>query len=96
MHRFSDFAPPGNLEGDKRRIRDLLGIEIQIHGVRFFPSKVSPGKECVQIQFREGDDKPLEVAFTTSGVVIKQLKEFNNQLPFLTVIKQRGNYYTLT
>lgn len=97
MHKFSDFSPQGeNLEGDKRKFKDMLGIELQIHAVRFFPSRAAPGRECVQIQFRFDDDEPFAVMFTTSGVVVKQLKEHQDKLPFLTTIIQRGKYYTLT
>lgn len=98
MRKFSDFAKssPNNLEGEKREIRGLLGTEIQIHGVRFLASRVTPGKECVQIQFRESDDAPLFVMFTSSAVVMKQLREYSDKLPFMTTIKQHGKYYTLT
>lgn len=98
MHRFSDFATQNseNLEGEKREFRDLLGTEIQIHAARFLASRVSPGKECVQIQFRENDDAPLCVMFTSSVVVMKQLREHSDKLPFMATIKQHGKYYTLT
>lgn len=69
-------------------------IHHAVLNVRFFPSKVAKDKTCSQIQFILDDVK--YVAFTTSEVICKQLQEHKDQLPFLTTIKKRGKYHTLT
>lgn len=93
--RFSDFSKGSeNLEGDKLPMAEIFNKEIEILNVRFFPSKVAKDKICSQIQFILDDMK--YVTFTTSEVLYKQLKEYKDELPFLTTIKKRGKYHTLT
>lgn len=93
--RFSDFSKGSeNLEGDKIPITDVFNKEIELLNVRFFPSKVAKGKTCSQIQFMLDGEK--YVSFTTSEVLHNQLQEYKDELPFLTTLKRRGKYHTLT
>lgn len=38
----------------------------------------------------------LYVTFTGSQVLIKQIKKYADQIPFVTTIKQVGMYYSFT
>ena len=100
MLRFSDFAEPGGpLEGKKVKIDEILNIEILLRKFTMKESKYqkSSAKDCLTVQF-EYPDKPGEkhVIFTGSGVLIDQLRKYEDKLPFLAVIKKIDRYYTLS
>lgn len=93
--RFSDFSHERqNLTGVKMQMVDVFGKEIYLKAYRLIESKVVPGKTCVQLQF-ELDGKDC-VVFTTSSVLRRQLTEYEDRLPFLTIIKNMGRYHTFT
>jgi hypothetical protein len=54
-------------------------------------------RDCLTIQF-EYPDKPGEkhVIFTGSNVLIDQLKQYGEKLPFLATIRKKDRYYTLS
>ena len=87
VHRFSDFANDNILDGEKKRLSEILNQEIIV------TSKKNSG-ECLKLQY-EIDGKKY-VTFTGSVVLIKQCKENKDQMPFVTVIKQVGKYYSFT
>jgi len=98
--RFSDFAEPGGpLEGKKVRIDDVTNIEIMLIAYSMKESKYqkTSAKDCLTIQF-EYPDKPGEkhVIFTGSAVLIDQLKQYGERLPFLTTIRKKDRYFTLS
>ena len=100
MLRFSDFASPGGpLEGKKTKIDDVLNVEIVLLAYTMKESKYqkSSAKDCLTVQF-EYPDKPGEkyVIFTGSGVLIDQLKKYEDKLPFMAIIKKVDRYYTLS
>jgi len=98
--RFSDFAAPGGpLEGKKIKIEEVLNLEIMLLAFRMKESKYqkTSAPDCLTIQF-EFHNKPGEkhVIFTGSGVLIDQLKEYGDKLPFLATIKKIDRYFTLS
>lgn len=97
MHKFSDFAcSEGNLEGTKVPFADLFNKEIVIRNFRKIKSRVRDDKDCVQIQFSYTEDGDNFVAFTSSAVIISQLEEYSDELPFLTTICKKRRYYALS
>lgn len=95
VHKFSDFSKESNnLPGDKLSFSSVMGKPVQVLQYRLLPSKVSPDKQCVQIQLTV--DGKTCVTFTTSGVIIRQLQTYADELPFEAVIERRGKYYTFT
>src|SRR5690606_13026129 len=75
LKRFSDFAKPSSvMTGDKIRISDILGKEIEVIGYKITDSKQKLGTEMLTLQFKiEGEERIL---FTGSNVLIDQIKEY--------------------
>ena len=100
MHNFSDFAKASYvLEGEKKRIGDILNTEIKVCNFIVKESKHNEG-DYLSIQFNiDGDDK-FYICFTGSNVLIKQCKEYESELPFKTKIRAIHNkgrkYYSFT
>ena len=94
MRKFSDFATnDARLDGEKMNIADILDRPIIVKAFKIISSCV-PGKKCLDLQF-EYNDK-LHVLFTNSEVLMRQLTEYKEHLPFETVIKRIHRYYTFT
>jgi hypothetical protein len=95
--RFSDFATEHvPLDGDKIKIDAILNKEIEVLALRIKPSKYQ-GKgtgACLTIQFLM--DGKRYVAFTGSGVLTDQAKQYQAEVPFLATIKKIDKYYTFT
>lgn len=95
--RFCDFAKEHMpLDGAKMRIDEILNREIEVLAMRIKPSKYN-GKgtgSCLTIQFLMNGEK--YVAFTGSGVLSDQAKEYQGEIPFLATIKKIDKYYTFT
>lgn len=95
LPRFSDFAETRALEGQKQRIGDVLNKEIVVLGYQVKSSKV---KDCdkyltIQFAFMDNTDEP-HVLFTASDVLRQQLQSYEDNMPFLAVIKKVNSYYT--
>lgn len=94
MKRFSDFAAnESKLDGEKIHIRDVMGKPIVVKAFKIISSCV-PGKKCLDMQFEHNGQ--LHVLFTNSEVLMRQITEYKEQLPFETVIKRINRYYTFT
>lgn len=96
--RFGDFAaPPNVLDGDKVRIDSILNQEVEIIGHRITQSKYSKNVsgKCLTLQFK-GKDNERHVVFTGSDVLISQLEQYGDEIPFVATIKKIDRYYTLT
>jgi hypothetical protein len=96
--RFSDFAKgPDILDGEKVRIESILNQEIEIIGHRIADSKYSKNTsgKCLTLQFKRpnGDRR---VVFTGSDVLISQMAQYAEEIPFLATVKKIDRYYTLT
>ena len=92
--RFSDFAQAEcGLEGEKKPISEVFNVEVEITGYKLGRSKVQ-GKQCLQLQY-ELDGKKY-VSFTNSEVLIRQIEQYADEIPFLMTIVKRNSYYTFT
>lgn len=95
MKRFSDFAKSSNIMvGDKIKIDDITGKEIQILGYRVTESKQKIGTECLTLQIKINDEK--RVVFTSSTILLDQIKTYEDEIPFAATIEKVNNYYTFS
>jgi len=95
MKKFSDFADESRgLEGEKMKIGDVFNKPIVVKAFRIFDSKCIKDKSCLQLQFElDGETK---IVFTNSAVLIRQIKQYESELPFIATIKKVGSYHTFT
>lgn len=99
MDRFSDFAKPfAILDGEKIRIDKALNRELVILSFRVEKSKYDDRTRrglCLTLQVEiEGERR---VIFTASEVLIDQIEEYKDRLPFLAKIeKVDGRFYRFT
>lgn len=92
---FSDFAEEeATLEGEKKKIEEILNTEILIIGFRIGKSKYYKNRDYLTLQFENGGTK--YILFTSSGVLIKQSQKYEDKMPFLTIVKKVNSYYTMT
>ncbi|MBC8522181.1 MAG: hypothetical protein H8D26_09405 [Methanomicrobia archaeon] len=92
--RFSDFTEEEvPLEGKKRKIEEILNIEILITGFRIGKSKYKD-KDYLTLQYENGKEK--YITFTGSEVLIKQTQKYAEKMPFYVTIRKVNNYYTMT
>ena len=91
--RFTDFAKDVALDGEKKRLSEILNQEIIVTGQRITDSNKNSGK-CLKLQYRL--DNKVYVTFTGSCVLIKQIEEYKEHIPFRTTIKQVGKYFSFT
>lgn len=99
INKFSDFAKEHKLEGVKVSIDNVCKKDIVVLNYSIITTKYS--KECAQIQFRVFNHTKLYVTFTSSKVIIRQLTQYADKLPFRTVIKKivtknNNHYFTFS
>lgn len=93
-HKFSDFSEEEvGLEGDKKKIEEILNSEILVIGFRIGKSKYKE-KEYLTLQFENGGNK--YIAFSGSKVLMKQAQKYADEMPFHTTVKKVNEYYTMT
>jgi hypothetical protein len=93
--KFSDFADEkATLEGEKKKIEEILNTEILVIGHRIGKSKHYKDRDYLTLQFENGGTK--YVLFTSSGVLIKQAQKYEEKMPYFTTIIQRDDYYTMS
>ena len=93
---FSDFADEDSwrpLDGSKRRLEEILNLEILITNFRLAPSKIKEGN-YLTIQFENGGG--TYIVFTGSEVLANQLERYKDKLPFYTKIIKRNRYFSLS
>jgi hypothetical protein len=97
MKKFSDFAKVVSLEGDKMKIDSILNKEIIIIGARISTSKYNRNatREYLTLQFKFPEDDKPHVIFTGSSVLISQIKDYKDEMPFESKIIKINRYYTL-
>ena len=92
--RFGDFAgEEGPLDGEKKKLSEILGKEILVLAFRIGKSKYRD-RNYVTIQFENSGTR--YVVFTGSEVLMDQLGRHEGQLPFYATIVKRFNYYSLS
>lgn len=95
LKRFSDFAEEGRgLEGDKVKMGEIFNKPIIVKAYRIFDSKCVKDKPCLQLQFEM--DGETRIVFTNSSVLIRQIKQYESELPFIATIRKVGSYHTFT
>jgi hypothetical protein len=92
--KFSDFAEEeAPIEGEKKKIEEILNTEILVIGFRIGKSKYKD-RNYLTLQFENGGDK--YIVFSGSGVLMKQAQKYTDKMPFYVTIKKVNNYYTMT
>lgn len=92
---FRDFASDENipLEGEKKKINDILNKEILITDFQIKKSKIKDGNYAT-IQFKNGGVD--YVVFTASGPLMKALEKYKDEMPFRTTIIQEYKYFRMS
>lgn len=97
MKRFSDFATTNiTITGDKIKIDDVIGKEIEVVGYKIMDSKYNRhgNDKVLTLQFKlDGEEKIL---FTGSKVLMEQVEQYKNEMPYLATIQKINKFYTFT
>lgn len=96
MKKFSDFANEDILEGDKKKINDIVNKEIIVRGYSINDSKYSDNQSGKYLTLQFEIDKVKYIVFTGSEVLIEQIEKYKDEIPFLTIIRKINKYYSFT
>lgn len=95
MRRFSEFAKVTSLEGQKIKIDAILDKEIAVTGYRITNSKYSGNSgKCLTLQVEYNNT--VYVIFTGSAVLMEQVEEYSEEIPFLATIRKIDKFYSFT
>ncbi|MCQ2581642.1 MAG: hypothetical protein MJ170_01520 [Alphaproteobacteria bacterium] len=93
--RFSVFARDKlPMPGVKKRLDEILNREILITDFRVTNSKQQQNRHCLQLQFVLDDE--VCVCFTGSSVLLNQIQEAKDNIPFHTIVVKIDRYYSLS
>jgi hypothetical protein len=98
MKRLNEFADDDlALDGEKVKIDDLVGEEIFISNFRIGRSKYERegSGEYLTLQFSFEEVGTAKILFTGSAVIIRQIKKYADQIPFIATIVKVNRYYAL-
>jgi hypothetical protein len=100
INKFSNFADATPiLDGKKAGLEEVFGKEIIVLNYRVQKTKYADAKnpDCLTVQF-EFANTPGEhrVFFSGSGVLRDQLKQYQDKLPFMSVVRRVGKYFSFT
>lgn len=73
--------------------RPKRNVEIEVTGYKLGKSRVKD-KDLLQLQYVL--DGRVFVSFTNSAVLIRQIQQYEKEIPFLTTIVKRNSYYTFS
>jgi len=97
MKKFSDFSTEeSHPTGDKIKIEEILGKEIEVTGYRISESqyKKTSSNNVLTLQFViNGENRIL---FTGSGVLAEQIVKYKDEIPFMAKIEKVDKFYTFT
>jgi len=101
MNKFADFADTSAcpiMDGKKVPLNDVLEKEIVVINYRINKTKYTDAKnpECLTVQFTFAKTDEHNVFFSGSSVLMGQLERYKDKLPFSTVIKRVGKYFTFS
>lgn len=106
MVSFKDLGIATTLNGDKKKLDEIINRPIVVTGYKVKPSNFSKknSEYCTTIQFYFTDDttKTPYIVFTGATVLKEQLEQAFEKLKelnedsFSTTITKVGNYYSLT
>mgnify|MGYP003305101135 FL=1 len=95
FHTFSEFARDKlPMPGDKKHLNEILNREILVLDFRITDSKKRQDGKCLQLQFLMDDN--VYVAFTGSGVLINQMQNAREKLPFRATVVKIDKYYSFS
>ena len=95
MKRFSDFAKKqSQLSGEKLPIESVLNKEVYVKGFRRAKSKYPKNESGQYLTIQVEIDDKEHVIFTSSGVLLNQSIDYENELPFLAKIVRINKYYS--
>ena len=93
--KFSSFAKNQMpMPGNKKHLDDILNREITVVDYRMRRSTQRDGTDCLQMQFLLNGE--VCVLFTGSSVLINQIKEAEDKIPFTTTIVKIDRYYSFS
>jgi hypothetical protein len=98
MKRLNEFADDDlALDGEKVKIDDLVGEEIFISNFRIGRSKYERegSGEYLTLQVSFEEVGTAKILFTGSAVIIRQIKKYADQIPFIATIVKVNRYYAL-
>jgi hypothetical protein len=98
MKKFSDFAEVKALDGEKLRLDDVLNKPIAVTGQRITGSRYSKNEsgKYLTLQFHFPNENETKILFTGSDVLISQIEDYKEEIPFEATIKKINRYYTFT
>lgn len=97
MKRFSDFASEASaITGDKIKIEEVLGEEIEVIGYKITDSKYQKTNDDKVLTLQFNINGVNRVLFTGSSVLMEQVEKYKNEIPFLTKIEKVNKFYTFT
>lgn len=99
VKKFSEFAElPKIFSGQKISIDELLNREIVILGFKTTESKFQKegSDQYTTLHIRIKSSAEERVLFTGSKVIREQCLQYEDHIPFETVIKKTNKYYTFT
>ena len=93
--KFSVFAKNQiPMPGNKKHLDDILNREITVIDFRIRKSNKRDGTECLQMQFLLNDE--VCVVFTGSNVLIGQIQDAKEKIPFVGTIVKIDRYYSFS
>lgn len=97
MKKFSDFATETNaITGDKIKIEEVLGKEIEITGYKISDSKYQKLNMDKVLTLQFNLDGIGRILFTGSGVLLNQVEKYKDEMPFVTKIERINKFYTFS
>lgn len=89
MKKFSDFATGSNtMTGDKLKIEDVLGKEIEVVGYKINESKYPKNGNDKVLTLQFNLDSESRILFTGSNVLMEQVEKYKDEMPFLAKIEK--------
>lgn len=93
--RFAVFARDKlPMPGVKKRLDEILNREILITDFRVTNSKQQQNRQCLQMQFVLNNE--VCVCFTGSSVLLNQIQEAKDNIPFYATVVKIDRYYSLS
>ena len=82
------------LNGNKIKIKEIIGKEITVIGYKINPSKYGDNKMVLKLGFQLCSEN--RVLFTGSKVLIEQIEKYKDEIPFIAKIENNNDFYTFT
>ena len=93
MKRYSDITTARQpLTGDKIKIEKILGEEITVLAYEIKPSTQKEDTKYLSLQIELENEK--RILFTGSTVLMDQIENCKDNLPFLATIEKIDKFYT--